>query len=125
MLSMTKINLIKIEIWYNKLKEFSYDNFIFLIGNKSDLEEEREVTIENVETFRNKYDDIKLFLETSALDGKNMDKLLDKIAISIYEKETNEENEINKVMKEERIKLNKDEDFTKNKRGKKKKKDCC
>ena len=55
---MTKINLIKIEIWYNKLKEFSYDNFIFLIGNKSDLEEEMEVTIEDAETFKNNNDDI-------------------------------------------------------------------
>ena len=51
-----------------------------------------------------------------------MDKLLDYIAISIYEKETNEENKIDDAMKSKRITLNK-EDFTKNK-GKKKKKYC-
>ena len=59
-----------------------------------------------------------MFLETSALKGNNMDKLLDYIAISIYEKETNEDD----AMKSKRITLNK-EDFTKNK-GKKKKKYC-
>ena len=108
--------------WYNILKDQSYENMIFLIGNKSDLEKEREVTIEEAEAFRNNNDDIKMFLETSALKGNNMDKLLDYIAISIYEKETNEENKIDDAMKSKRITLNK-EDFTKNK-GKKKKKYC-
>ena len=106
--------------WYNILKEHSYDNMIFLIGNKSDLEKEREVTIEEAEAFRNNFDDIKIFLETSALNGNNMDKLLDYIVISIYEKETNEENKIDNDMKLGRITLNK-EDFTKYKRKKKKK----
>ncbi len=44
--------------WHNILKEFSYDNIVFLIGNKSDLEEERKVTIEEAEEFKNNYDDI-------------------------------------------------------------------
>ena len=62
--------------WYNLVKEYSFDNIIFLIGNKSDLEEEREITKENVETFKNNYDNIKIFFETSALNHENMDKLL-------------------------------------------------
>jgi len=37
----------ELENWYNILKEHSYDSIIFLIGNKSDLEKEREVTIED------------------------------------------------------------------------------
>ena len=44
--------------WYNILKDQSYENMIFLIGNKSDLEKEREVTIEEAEAFRNNNDDI-------------------------------------------------------------------
>ena len=44
--------------WYNILKEHSYKHKIFLIGNKSDLEKEREVTIEDAEKFKNNYDDI-------------------------------------------------------------------
>ena len=50
----------ELNIWYNILKEHSYDSIIFLIGNKSDLEEEREVTIEVSETFKNNHDDIKI-----------------------------------------------------------------
>jgi len=47
-----------LESWYNTIKDHSYDNMIFLIGNKSDLEKEREVTIEDGETFKNNHDDI-------------------------------------------------------------------
>ena len=88
-----------LEIWYNTLKDHSYDNMIFLIGNKSDLEKEREVTIEDAETFKNNNDDIKMFLETSALKGNNMDKLLDYIAFLIYDKEANDENKAEDCMK--------------------------
>ena len=108
--------------WYNLVKEYSFDNIIFLIGNKSDLEEEREITKENVETFKNNYDDIKIFFETSALNHENMDKLLDNIVISIYEKDINDENKLDNAIKGGRIALNKEE-FTK-KRKKKKKKFC-
>ena len=108
--------------WYNLVKEYSFDNIIFLIGNKSDLEEEREITKENVETFKNDYDDIKIFFETSALNHENMDKLLDYIVISIYEKYKNDENKLDNAIKGRRIALNKEE-FTK-KRKKKKKKFC-
>ena len=108
--------------WYNLLKERSYDHIIFLIGNKSDLEKEREVIIDDAETFKNNYDNIKIFFETSALNHENMNKLLDNFFISIYEKEINDENKINNDIKERKILLNK-EDFTK-KRKKKKKKFC-
>ena len=42
----------------NILKNFTYDNTIFLIGNKSDLKEERKVTIEEGKKFKNDYDNI-------------------------------------------------------------------
>ena len=112
-----------LESWYNKLKDLSYDSIIFLIGNKNDLEKEREIKIEDAEIFKNNHDDIKIFLETSALKCNNMDKLLDYIAISIYKKETDEENKIDKAMKAGRITLVK-EDFSKE-NTKKKKKGCC
>ena len=47
-----------IEKWYNMLLNHSYDHIIFLIGNKSDLEDQRKVTIEDAENFKNSYDDI-------------------------------------------------------------------
>ena len=108
--------------WYNLLKDLSYDHIIFLIGNKGDLEKEREITIDDAETFKNNYDDIKIFFETSAFNHESMNKLLDNMVILIYEKEINDENKIDNAIKGGKILLNK-EDFTK-KRNKKKKKFC-
>ena len=116
--------------WYNLVKEHSFDNIIFLIGNKNCSEKEREVTNEEGDTFKNNYDNIKLFLETSALNGNNIDKLLDNIAISIYEKDINDENKLDNAIKGGRITLIK-EDFKKignneeGGQGKKKKKKFC
>ena len=107
--------------WYNILKEYSYDSIIFLIGNKNDLEKEREVTIEDVETFKNNYNDIKMFFETSAKNGENIDKLFDDIAISIYEKIKNDEKNLENSMNDNRsYKLNME-----NHKKKKKKKWIC
>ena len=75
-----------LENWYNMLKENSNGSIIFLIGNKIDLENERQVTREDGEKFKRNYDDIKMFFEASALKSINIDNLLDNIAISIYEK---------------------------------------
>jgi len=107
--------------WYNMLKENSGDSIIFLIGNKNDLEEKREVTIEEGETFKNNYIDIKIFLETSALKSINIDKLLHNIATSIYEKNKRLENEEDNAIRHT-ITIVK-EDFSK--KGKKIKKGCC
>jgi len=111
-----------LEKWINILKENSYNNVIFLLGNKNDLEDEREITMEKGEEFKNKYDNIKIFFETSALYGKNMDKLLENIVISIYEQDkklaNDEDNAVRKT-----ITIVK-EDLSE-KKGKKKKKNCC
>jgi len=48
----------ELENLYAILKEHYLDTIIFLIGNKSDLEKEREVKIEDAEKFKNNYDDI-------------------------------------------------------------------
>ena len=110
-----------LEKWHNMLKEYSKDSIIFLIGNKNDLEKEREVTIEEGEAFKNNYYDIKMFFEASALICKNIDNLLDNIAISIYEKNKKLENDEDNALRKT-ISLVK-EDFLK--RGKKNKKKLC
>ena len=122
--------------WYNILKIHTYESIIFLIGNKSDLEKEREVTIEDAENFKNEYVDIKIFFETSALNGNNMDKLLDNIAISIYEKNKKDEAQLENAIRNS-ITLDKDdfarvpkkkgegEEEEKGKGKKKKKKKFC
>ena len=57
--SINDINSFKnLEQWHNILQKYSYDNIIFLIGNKNNLEEERKVTLEDAEAFKNSYDDI-------------------------------------------------------------------
>jgi len=109
-----------LEKWYNILKEYCYDHKIFLIGNKSDLKEERIIESEKGETFKNNYENIKMFFETSALKGENIDKLLENIAISIYEKNEIDEKNFEKGAKElKSIQLNK-----KNHRKRRKKKFC-
>jgi len=91
----------ELETWYNLLKEHSFDNIIFLIGNKNDLEEERKITMEEGEKFKDNYDDIKMLFETSALKNNNIDKLVDNIAISIYEKDKKLENEEDNALKKQ------------------------
>ena len=108
-------------IWHDILKNHPYDSIIFLIGNKSDLEKEKVVTIEDSKTFKNNYDDIKKFFEILALNGENIDKLFENIAIAIYEKDKNDENDLDNSMKDNRaIKLDK-----KNHKKKRKKKLIC
>ena len=111
----------ELEKWYNMVNEYSKDSIKYLIGNKSDLDKEREVTIEEAEKFKDNYADIKIFLETSPLKDKNIDKLLENIAISIYEKDKKLENEEDNAIRKT-ITLVK-EDFTK--KDRKKKQGCC
>ena len=97
-----------LEEWYNILKTHTFDSTLFLIGNKNDLEKERKVKIEEGEQFKNSYDNIKMFFETSAKNGENIDKLLNNIAISIYEKNEKEEKDLENELNNNRpIKLNK------------------
>ena len=57
---------------------------------------------------KNNYDDIKMFFEVSSKTGENIDKLFENIVISIYEKNENEEKDLETAMNDNRaIKLNK------------------
>ena len=114
-----------LEKWLNILREFSFDNIVFLIGNKSDLKKERKVKREEAEKLKNSYDNIKLFFEISSDNGENINKLFETIAIWIYRKnEVDEKNLNNNVGRT--LSLVK-EDFTKIKEDeiKKEKKKCC
>ena len=55
---------------------------------------------------------INKFLEVSSITGENIDKLLDNIAISIYEKDINDENKLDNAINGGRITLSK-KDFAK------------
>ena len=72
-------------IWLNDIKtNTSPDVKIFLIGNKSDLNEAREVPTERAEQFM-KENELKLFLESSAKTGLNINKLFAEAANFLYE----------------------------------------
>ena len=65
-----------LDMWINLTNENCGTNAInFLVGNKSDLEKEREVTKEEGEEFAKKYD--LIFIETSAKNNDNVDKLFE------------------------------------------------
>ena len=57
---------------------------IILIGNKSDLEDQRQVTKEEAEEKANKLE--IAFMETSALSGDNLEKAFEKMIDEIYKK---------------------------------------
>ena len=79
-----------LDIWINLTNENCGTNAInFLVGNKSDLEKEREVTKEEGEEFAKKYD--LIFIETSAKNNDNVGKLFEFFTyklIEYYQKNT-------------------------------------
>ena len=114
----------EIEKWYNLLKENSIFSFVYLIGNKADLEEKRQVQTSEGEQLKNDYK-FNFFMETSAKSGFNIENLLNKIGIDIYESNKKEE-EIKKnngriSLERENLDKPKKEEVQK----KMKKKNCC
>ena len=74
-----------VEMWLRELRSHSNpDVKVFLIGNKSDLEAEREVTTEQGENFY-KQNKLNLFLESSAKTGFNAQKIFIKAAEILYD----------------------------------------
>ena len=73
-----------VENWLNDLKSQANDDVrIFLVGNKSDLEEDRKVTKEEGEKY--KLDQhLDLFMETSAKTGQNARNVLVEAAKILY-----------------------------------------
>ena len=70
--------------WIKEVKLKSHPDIkIFLIGNKSDLEEDRQVKREEGEAF-SKDNGISFFEETSAKTGKNAKEVFVKVAKLLY-----------------------------------------
>ena len=74
-----------IEKWVNDLTSTADKNVtIVIIGNKSDLEDHRQITKEEGQEKANKLQ--VAFLETSAFSGENLDKAFEMIVNEIYKK---------------------------------------
>lgn len=73
-----------IKKWVSRVKDLSKENSIFfLVGNKSDLVSQREVTFSEGKTYGN--DNFKFFVETSSKSEYNVDILFKEIVIYLYE----------------------------------------
>ena len=110
--------------WLGEVKEnASKDITIILIGNKNDLESQRQVKYEEGESFAKENN--LLFLETSAKTSNNIVEAFNLSALNILNKilKTGDEKIINN-----NIKINKDKENNKRKTVKDKqnnKKGCC
>ena len=81
-----------VEKWLHILRDKAMGYQTILIGNKSDLEIERAVQKSEGEKCQKDYD-FKYFFETSGKTGFNVNKLLNQIAIILYEMEEKKEKE--------------------------------
>ena len=111
------------ENWLNDLKsQANPDVIIFLVGNKADLEEERKVSKEEGEKYKEDQH-LDLFMETSAKTGHNARNVLIEAAKILYKDylkfdENNKENVPSNVLGKKGQGLIK-------KKDKKEKKGCC
>ena len=123
---MSKINFIwlfslnsfnDLELWIKDLKQNSSPDIkIFLIGNKSDLEDDSKVNKENAETLKNDYE-FDYFNETSAKTGFNAKEIFVKAAQILY-KDYVIYNNFKKSQNDDSVVVNNDNQ-------KKNKKTCC
>ena len=108
-----------LEKWVNDLKSAGDPKItIILIGNKSDLEENRQVSKEQGEEKAISFG--CAFLKTSAMNGSNIDKAFNLMIKEIFEKfssDSSEDKELGTNVKGEDVKLDKVKD--------KNKKKCC
>jgi small GTP-binding protein len=111
-----------VDRWINDIKAAADKNLtIIIIGNKCDLEDQRQVNKEQGEE-KAKSNEVA-FMETSAFSGENLDKAFEKMVNEVFKKcheEMTSEGETSPVGPSEDISLNK----TKPKDAGKKKK-CC
>ena len=117
-----------LEIWLNEIRtKGNPDVKIFLVGNKIDLEDKREVSTEEGKLFyeNNK---LSLFIETSAKNGTNIQELFKRAAILLYREHASYTNMANKLDKSVKLPVVSDENFNvweKDEEENSRKKKCC
>ena len=103
--------------WINEAKEHKNDIKTILVGNKLDLEDEREVDKETALKFAEK-NNLK-YLETSAKNGKNINNSFKEMIALILNDKTEQKKKKEFTKSDSSISINSGKD------GKKIKKSCC
>ena len=98
-----------VDRWIGELKDNAREDVnIMIVGNKSDLEDKREVRTDEVAKKAEQYN--IAFCETSALKGNNIEEAFEKLVNEITKNvETNKTSEIKKEEESKTITLNTDE----------------
>ncbi len=79
--------------WLKEVKQHANNDIvIYLIGNRADLEDEREVTSERAIEFCKQYN-IDKFFETSAKTGFNVEEVFSLVAKELYMQEKDKQQE--------------------------------
>ena len=82
-----------LEKWINVLKKNSQpETLVFIVGNKKDLENERDVREEEGKKFVED-NNLNFFIETSAKSGEFVDKLFEQGFAQLYEYKKSYEND--------------------------------
>ena len=110
------------ETWLNDLKNQANPNVrVFLVGNKSDLENERVVTKEEGEKFKEEKK-LDRFIETSAKTGENARSALLEAAKLLYKDYLKAKQNLAKEPSDD---INKGDKLQRKPEGNKAKKGCC
>jgi len=109
-----------VDKWIGELKSTgNEDVFILLIGNKSDLEQERQVSTEEV---TKKAEQLKIaFCETSALEGKNIEYAFQTVVEEVSKKSDNTGSDVKKEDQSKGVMLDTGNNGDENKKNK----ICC
>ena len=109
-----------IDKWFSELKNSSNSDITaILIGNKCDLSNERKVTTEEAQKKAKLLN--MAFMETSALDGSNIDKAFSELVNNVYQKnKQNFNNEIKVILEDKGEEINQQ-----GTEEKKKNSNCC
>ena len=75
-----------LEKWLSNIDEVANDKPCLLIGNKSDMNDKREVSKEEGMEFTKKFKKETQFYETSCKTGENVDKAINDLVNQIYSK---------------------------------------
>ena len=103
-----------VDMWFAEINKRENTKPIILIGNKSDMEEKRQVSTQEGIDWAKKYGEGVNFYETSCKTGDNIEKAVNDLVNQLYTKHSG-----NNLNEDNNIKINK-----KNAKSDKKKKKC-